>query len=89
MRLVIYFLTTPVSGIFAKTIKIMNAPYYLLRGGNLFNRSLSNAGSTGYYWSSTPDGSSYAYILLFYSGGVGTNYDRRYSGLSVRCVAAG
>ena len=69
----------------------MNAPYYLLRGGCLFyGSSLHGAGSDGYYWSSTPDGSSDAYILSFGtliiqagSGGY------RYSGFSVRCVAAG
>ena len=68
----------------------MNAPYYLLRGGYLYDSSLDTAGSSGYYWSSTPSGSSYAYRLLFGSGYIyasGSNY--RYSGVSVRCVAAG
>ena len=68
----------------------MNAPYYLLRGGDLNYSSLSNAGSYGYYWSSTPSGSSYAYYLFFGSGNVDTvNYGYRYIGQSVRCVAAG
>ena len=67
----------------------MNAPYYLLRGGSLSNSSLSGAGSTGYYWSSTPYGSSYAYGLRFLSGRVGTSYYYRHLGFSVRCVAAG
>ena len=67
----------------------LNAPYYLLRGGYLGNSSLSYAGSDGYYWSSTPNGSSYAYSLYFSSGYVNTYLDRRYLGLSVRCVAAG
>ena len=67
----------------------MNAPYYLLRGGDLDGSSLSNAGSYGYYWSSTPGGSSLAYLLAFRSGGVYTDYSRRYYGYSVRCVAAG
>ena len=68
----------------------LNTPYYLLRGGVLDTSSLRNAGSYGYYWSSTPNGSSYAYILNFGSGYIyasGSNY--RYSGFSVRCVAAG
>ena len=72
-----------------KTAKIMNAPYYLLRGGNLASSSLYDAGSDGYYWSSTPNGSSRAYFLYFISGGVNTIYDFRYLGQSVRCVAAG
>ena len=67
----------------------MNAPYYLLRGGDLGNSSLIGAGSGGSYWSSTPGGSSSAYYLLFYSGYVRTSYDYRYYGQSVRCVAAG
>ena len=67
----------------------MNAPYYLLRGGNLNNSSLPNAGSRGYYWSSTPDGSSDAYGLYFGSGSVYTTFSDRYRGQSVRCVAAG
>ena len=69
----------------------MNAPYYLLRGGLLNGSSLSNARSYGYYWSSTPFGSSYAYYLSFGSGYVGTDYgfDGRDYGQPVRCVAAG
>lgn len=77
----------------------MNAPYYLLRGGNLYDSSLLNAGSQGDYWSSTPNGSSHAYYLRFYSGNSvnpGNIYietddlnSRRYYGFSVRCVAAG
>ena len=62
---------------------------YLLRGGYLYSSSLGDAGSYGYYWSSAPNGSSLAYTLYFYSGTVYTDYDRRYYGLSVRCVAAG
>lgn len=67
----------------------LNAPYYLLRGSRLYGSSLSNAGSNGYYWSSTPSGSSYAYNLYFYSGYVSTNGYARYYSQSVRCVAAG
>ena len=67
----------------------MNAPYYLLRGGWLNNSSLSLAGSGGFYRSSAPNGSSYAYGLRFYSGDVFMGSGDRYYGLSVRCVAAG
>ena len=67
----------------------MNTPYYLLRGGYLSDSSLYGAGSYGIYWSSSPNGSSYASSLDFYSGNVGTYYGDRYYGYSVRCVAAG
>ena len=68
----------------------MNAPYYLLRGGSLYGSSLYGAGSDGYYWSSTSDGSSGAYRLYFYSGSIDASVSNyRYNGFSVRCVAAG
>ena len=68
----------------------LNAPYYLLRGGDLSSSSLVSAGSLGYYWSSTPNGSSLAYSLYFLSGNVYASYSNfRYYGFSVRCVAAG
>lgn len=67
----------------------MNAPYYLLRGGNLNYSSLLYAGSRGFYWSSTPYGSSYAFYLYFTSGYAYVTYSYRYTGFSVRCVAAG
>ena len=66
----------------------MNAPYYLLRGGYL-DGSLDNAGSGGYYWSSTPNGSRLTYFLSFISGYVNAGANYRYYGRSVRCVAAG
>ena len=67
----------------------LNASYYLLRGGFLSYSSLSDAGSRGYYWSSTPNGFSYAYGLYFGSGYVDTYLNYRYLDYSVRCVAAG
>ena len=70
----------------------MQSPYYLLRGGYLNDSSLGSAGSYGYYWSSTPDGSGDAYLLYlgsrFGSGYVMTYDLYRYDGFSVRCVAA-
>ena len=67
----------------------MQSPYYLLRGGYLHNSSLSRAGSDAYYRSSTPYGSGYAVNLFVSSGGVEVVFSSRYSGDSVRCVAAG
>ena len=50
---------------------------------------VSNVGSSGYYWSSTPSVSEYAWLLNFNSGSVGmidnNNYLHR-DGLSVRLV---
>ena len=43
-------------------------------------------GSGGFYWSSTPDGSEYAWNLYFYSGGVLIYSSLRCLGLSVRLV---
>ena len=63
--------------------------HYLLRGGNLLNSMLTNAGSYDFYWASTPNGSSFAYYLYFRSGYIAMTGDSRYLGLSVRCVAAG
>ena len=43
-------------------------------------------GSFGYYWSSTPIDSDYAWSLDFYSGGVNMSYGNRCGGQSVRLV---
>ena len=67
----------------------MNAPYYLLRGGNLSGSSLNGAGSGGYYWASTPDSSNRTYYLGVGSGNAIVVIGYRYYGFPVRCVAAG
>lgn len=67
----------------------MNAPYYLVRGGWFRGSSLYDAGSRGYYWASTPSGSSRAYTLYVSSGYAYVVSNYRYDGQSVRCVAAG
>ena len=68
----------------------MNAPYYLLRDGYLYNSSLDFVESRGYYWLSRPDGSDAAYSLVVESNNVYVLgiYNWRYTGQSVRCVAA-
>ena len=49
--------------------------------------SVNSAGSYGYYWSSLPSGTNYAYRVYFYSGYLDpANYYNRYGGLSVRLV---
>ena len=67
----------------------MNAPYYLLRGGSLYDSSVDEAGFAGYYWSSTPLNSARAYALAFHSSYVGASGGSyRNASFSVRCVAA-
>lgn len=51
-----------------------------------YNGGVNRVGSLGGYWSSTPDGSDYAWCLIFCSGSVDMSYDRRCAGLSVRLV---
>ncbi len=48
--------------------------------------SVYGVGSGGYYWSSTPNGSEYAWCLYFGSGGVNMGSNNRCYGLSVRLV---
>ena len=50
------------------------------------NGSVFYVGSYGYYWSSTPSGSDYAWCLYFYSGNHYVIYNYRYYGFSVRPV---
>lgn len=65
-----------------------NSIFFPAAGYRLWT-SLSNAGSYGLYWSSTPLESStqYAYYLRFLSGNHGTRWDYRYYGQSVRPVS--
>ena len=79
--------TTYIEGI--SSVQSMGAtPLYLIRAGLINNGSLSSSGSYGYYRSSTGGGSSYAYVLRFYTNGVDP-YRNNYKsyGWSVRCLA--
>ena len=68
---------------------ITQAPYYFHPSGNVYSGSLRLAGYKGDYWSSTAYSSaSYAYYLSFRSGDVRpSDYNYRYVGRSVRCLA--
>ena len=69
--------------------RIRQFPVNFLYSGYWNSASASNRGSGGCYWSSTANGSNFAYNLSFYSSGVnpGTGSSGKYLGFSVRCVA--
>ena len=62
---------------------------FLPAAGYRNGTSLSDAGSNGYYWSTTPDSDYYddAYYLDFYSGYYDWDYGYRYAGFTVRPVS--
>ena len=68
---------------------ITQAPYYFNPSGYVGSGSLRGAGYEGDYWSSTAGSTtSGAYYLYFVSGYVyPSNYNIRYVGQSVRCLA--
>ncbi|MBR5532412.1 MAG: hypothetical protein IKU59_03795 [Bacteroidales bacterium] len=59
---------------------------FLPAAGIRYDSSLNNAGSFGYYWSSSPNGSSSAFNLYFFSSAYKVDWDLRYYGRSVRAV---
>ncbi len=64
------------------------APFYFVYGGFVNISSLGNAGSRGYYWSSTANSATSACSLGFNSSSVNPSDGyNRYVGNSVRCVA--
>ena len=87
-----YGLTTvySISSNTAGSTAITQAPLYFSPVGHVNSGSLNDAGSYGYYWSSTAYSSTYAYTLYFYSGYVYPSSNislYRYDGQSVRCLA--
>ena len=66
-----------------------SAPLFFLRSGfvNSGSHYLYNAGSSGIYWSSEANSSSYANILYLAADDLGLMDNTRNTGLSVRCVA--
>ena len=68
--------------------KLRSNPYYFVRSGNIYGGTLYNPGASGYYWSSTVSGSTFAYVLRF--NGTDIYPARNHggdNGWSVRCVA--
>ena len=63
-------------------------PLFFVRGGYVRSGSLNSSANVGLYWSSTAYSATYAGNLYFGSGYVlPSNYDTRYNGFSVRCLA--
>ncbi|MBO7657584.1 hypothetical protein J6S55_03020 [Candidatus Saccharibacteria bacterium] len=65
---------------------LTGSPFLAVYGGLYLNSSFSNGGARGNYWSSTADGSSYAYSLYFDSSKADVNSYSKRRGFSVRCV---
>ena len=63
-----------------------NSIYLPVAGIRDSDGDVYSVGSRGYYWSSTPDGSDYAYSLYFNSDYVNLYYSNRCNGQSVRFV---
>ena len=84
-----YYTGTP-EGIDASN-KLRAYPNNFVYSGYVGGGSVGNRGSGGYFWSSTAYSSGYAYTLSLYSSTVypGTDYNLKYSGWTVRCVAPG
>ena len=84
---------TTVGGVNGRKFTGKVAPYtsnsvFLPAAGYCYYGGVHDQGFYGSYWSSTPNGSDYAYCLYFYSGGQGVDYDGRCHGYSVRAVLA-
>ena len=71
--------------------KMRAYPNNFVYSGLVLSGSVNTRGSVGNYWSSTAYSSGYAYILYLRSSDVfpGTNYNYKYGGRSVRCIAPG
>ena len=65
-----------------------SGPAFVLSGYR-YGGSILAQGSNGYYWSSVADDSNYAYNLYLNSSSVNPqNYNGKWLGFTVRCIAA-
>lgn len=67
--------------------KLTSDPYNFTPAGAFNGSSLSNAGNSGYYWTSQAQSNQNAYQLYFESG-ASVNYSSKYNGKTVRCIHA-
>ena len=80
---------TRINGVYGYKVTGPNgASIFLPAAGYHWYDYTNYVGSNGYYWSSSqyPDGSSYAYSLYFFSGGVNRFDNYRHYGRSIRPV---
>ena len=81
---------TTQNGVNGYNVEGPNGNSIFLRAAGSRSLSLSDAGSRGYYWSSTPVEDNYnAYLLYFNSDNRSMSYCNRYLGQSVRPVCSG
>ncbi|MBR2741844.1 hypothetical protein IKD98_03800 [Candidatus Saccharibacteria bacterium] len=75
----------------ADSLRWRKYPVNFVYSGYVSSGSVSNRGSSGYYWSSTASSSSRAYYLLldYSSVNPGTYNNNKHYGRTVRCVASG
>ncbi len=78
--------STVMGGITSTSDLASSGAVFLPAAGSRDGTDVVNVGSNGYYWSSSPSGSYYAYSMGFYSGRVDTYNGNRDYGSSVRLV---
>ncbi len=80
--------STVMGGITSTADLASSGAVFLPASGNRRGTDVSNVGSYGYYWSSTPleDNEDFAYYVYFYSGVAYTYIDSRINGHAVRLV---
>ena len=72
------------------SIALRSYPNNFLYSGYAINSSVNNRGSSGSYWSSTASNNNLgSYGMFLYSSSVnpGTEYNNKYNGNSIRCLA--
>ncbi len=75
-------------GSISSDVALTAAPFYLVRGSDIYNKNLEEGGKTGYYFTNGPD-SSLAGGIYFYTGWLsyGNDWYTKYEAASVRCIS--
>ena len=71
----------------AGSTAIRNTPYNFVYGGLFSSGDWSFVSSYGNYWASTQKSNSEGHALIFDASNLYTEYDMKYAGFSVRCIA--